>query len=352
MQNNFDFDTSGQVETSTPVKKTIGLNQILAIGVVFIWLAVLSVGYYFFVIYKEKTVEDAKASVLDQMFEIDDLGSSGVYKGLPSGLYDGVKNTPELSQKVLLQQQLKLIKPVDKKGLENADGKIGFVFIGESYVTGEFELFSEFISGNPEINQKLVLIDATDSNLNTLEWNKSNQAWDSLSKKMVKSDISPKQVQILWLSLGFTDYSGDLSSDVSGQVSILTNIIKTALTKYPDTKVIYLSSPRYSGFAKDPIYEEPRMYEAGFAVRELISQQTRGDLNFRQSNNLLKSEPALVWGPYIWNNDTTGSTRFSYKATDFVDDGVRLTIPGKQRYIVDLYKFWSSYEFSKSWFNN
>lgn len=317
-----------------------------------LFTVIIIFGYFFFSHIKKSEIENARAEVLDQAMKIDDIENFTTYKGRGGGLYTGSRNSPELSQKILIQKQLQLIKPLDSRGVDNSEGKIGFVFIGDSYTAGEFKFFSDFVEGNSSTNQSLVLVDATQNNLNAGHWDKSLYAWDILSQEVAEAGITANQVQVLWINLGFGSYSDNLDTDIKTQVDMIERVIKTALVKYPSVRVVYLSSPRYAGLSKDPNFQEPQSYEVAFAIREIINRQERGELSFRQDNSSLTSEPALLWGPYMWSNDTSGNGSFSYKPERYAENGLILTIQGKQRYAVDLFDFWDSYEFSKSWFGS
>lgn len=353
MQDSFQASTIKveQPEQVQPSKKTFNFRQLLKpLAVLVVGVIVIS-GYYIFTVRRQAAIKDAQAAILSQAVMINKIDQFTSYKGQGGRLYQGNKNSPELNHKILLQQQLQLIKPVDVNGVSDSNGKVGFIFIGDSYTAGEFETLADFLKGNAQANQSLVLIDGAQSNLSVNHWDKSLFAWDTLNKKVAEKEVSAKQVQVIWINIGFSDYSGEFEADVHKQADLLENLVKTALVKYPETKVVYLSSPRYAGLSKDENYQEPQTYEAAFAVREIIGRQEKGELVFRQGNTSLKTEPALVWGPYIWNNDTSGNSVFGYKVENYAADGLILTVQGKQRLAVDLFDFWSTYEFSRVWFS-
>lgn len=353
MQDSFQADTiKTEPKIEEPKKSTIISHRWIRPFLIGFFTVIVIFGYFFSSHIKKSEIENARAEVLGQAMKIDDIGNFTTYKGQGGGLYTGSKNSPELSQKILIQKQLRLIKPLDSRGIDNSDGKIGFVFIGDSYTAGEFKFFSDFIEDNSSTNQSLVLVDATQNNLNASHWDKSLYAWDILSQEVTEAGVTANQIQVLWINLGFGSYNDNLDTDIKAQADMLERVIKTALVKYPSVRVVYLSSPRYAGLSKDPNFQEPQSYEVAFAVREIINRQERGELSFRQDNTSLTSEPALLWGPYVWSNDTSGNSNFSYKPERYVENGLILTIQGKQRYAVDLFDFWSSYEFSKSWFGS
>lgn len=353
MQDSFQADTIKiEPKIEEPKKGAIISHKWIKPLFMSLFTVVIISGYFFFSHIKKSEIENARAEVLGQAMKIDDIENFTTYKGQGGGLYAGSRNSPELSQRILIQKQLQLIKPLDSRGIDNSDGKVGFVFIGDSYTAGEFKFFSDFVKDNSSTNQSLVLVDATQNNLNASHWDKSLYAWDVLNKEVIEAGITANQVQVLWINLGFGSYSDNLDIDTKTQADMIERVVKTALVKYPLIRVVYLSSPRYAGLSKDPDFQEPQSYEVAFAIREVINRQEKGELSFRQDNSSLTSEPALLWGPYVWNNDTFGNSDFSYKPDRYVENGLILTIQGKQRYAVDLFDFWNSYEFSKSWFGS
>ncbi len=308
-------------------------------------------GYFFYTDYKENQILEAQAAILRQAVKLDKISEFSVYKNQGPGLYKGSRNTPELTQKALIQKQIDLIRPLGVNGFPDDQGKIGFVYIGDSFTNGEFEMLSEYVDGNNQANKQLAIVDGSNKGLDVTQWEKSQFAWEHLKGKVEDKGMTTKQVQVLWINLGFGNYYDNIDTDIQAHADLLEKIIKNYLGKYPETKLIYLSSPRYSGLSKNPKFQEPWTYEAGFAVRELINRQEKGDLVFRESNTQLKSEPALLWGPYLWNGINSDDTQFNYKQENFEEDGITLTVQGKQRMSVDLFDFWSSYEFSKVWFS-
>lgn len=352
MQDSFQSTTITKAPVPTePQSKGNGLlkHSRLILGV--FAAAVILGGYYFLTVYRENQIQDAQAAILRQATKLDNIGEFTPYKEKGGGLYSGSRNSPEIAQKALIQRQLGLVKPLDVNGSPSEEGKIGFIYIGDPYTAGEFSTLSDFLDGNSQANSSLVLVDGSGSELEAGYWQKSLFVWESLKDKVSAQELNSKQAQILWINLGFAKYEDNMSLDVQNHANLLEGILKKYLVKYPETKLIYLSSPRYSGLSKDPNYQEPQSYEVGFAVRELINRQERGDLVFRDSVTVLRSEPALLWGPYLWSSSTSGSGQFTYSADNYAEDGLSLTVQGKQRFAVDLFDFWSSYDFSKSWFN-
>lgn len=297
----------------------------------------------------EFQAQQAEAAILVNTIPLENIESFGTYKGLEGGLYEGGANTPTLSQRIRIQKQISLIKPLLENGQEDSNGKVGFLFIGDPYTEGEFQAFSEVLLKEKKADH-LVLVDGSQAAQDTTYWEKGLYPWEVLKDRVESAGIISTQVQVAWLDLNFSSYSGNLQVDIEDQARTLNDIIKITLSKYPNIRVIYLSSPRYAGYSIDSDYQEPQAFEAAFAVRHLISLQEESKLNYMDSVKLLKTEPALVWGPYLWNNQTNGGGNYAYGPERYEKDGITFNLIGKQKYALDLLNFWSEYEFSNTWF--
>ena len=62
----------------------------------------------------------------------------------------------------------------------------------------------------------------------------------------------------------------------------LANIVQIFPKRFPNVKMVYLSSRTYGGFATSPLNPEPYAYESGFGTRWIVQSQIKGDaqLNF------------------------------------------------------------------------
>lgn len=76
--------------------------------------------------------------------------------------------------------------------------------------------------------------------------------------------------------------------------------------KYPNLKLLYLTSRIYGGWSCPPApeisFREPVAYEEGFSVKWLVESQVLGTdaaLSFSGPN---AQAPWLAWGPYIWDS--------------------------------------------------
>jgi hypothetical protein len=304
-------------------------------------------------VYRSKTVDDiesAQAEIIAQAVELNEIEQFSIYKEQAGGLYQGGSNQPQLAHRVRIQKQLEQIQPINKEGVADSSGSIGVVFIGDPYTKGEIDIFQDYIQDDPKVNPSLIIIDGSQDKFDTKFWEKSLFAWENLAQQAISNELTTKQVQIVWINLSFADYDVELQNSIDSYAKSMENVIKNALINFPNTRIVYLSSPRNAKNSKIGQYLEPNSYETAFAVREVLKRQEEGLLNFKGNIQTLDSEPVLLWGPYIWTKNSDGVKDFSYTGEGYESDGLTLSTLGKQRFALDLYDFWTTYEFGRSWF--
>jgi hypothetical protein len=176
--------------------------------------------------------------------------------------------------------------------------------------------------------------------------------WTKLTGHLEAAGLSPAQVQVIWIKEadagpreGFPGYAKKLQAE-------LTRIVQLLPARFPNLKLVYLSSRTYGGYAKTPLNPEPYAYESGFAVKWLIEQQVEGDpaLNYDAAKGPVKA-PWLSWGPYLWANGATKrADGFSYEESDFAEDGTHESASGQQKVGQQLLQFFKTDSTTRSWF--
>lgn len=347
-----DYKTVGELAGITQTPPQTGKKRKLFFPIlVVVGFTILITGLL--VLYLQSTqlsADEANAEVISSLVEINDLENFSNYKDEAAGLYENATNEPDITAKITLQKQIEKILPRNLEGNINNDGRIGFVYIGNDYTKGEFTNIKEISENYQDINREIVFIDGVSEGQNLKNWSVTSYPWDVLKNNIEKAKISEKQVQVFWINFGFDETSGEFSENKALYIEELQKVVEEVLVKYPNVAVIYLSSPRYSGFSKLDDIKEPYSYEAAFGVRELINKQVRGDLVFSEKISRLTAEPALIWGPYMWNSSAEGGEDFSYLETNYAENGVSFLLSGANRYAVDVLDFFRDYEYSKEWF--
>jgi len=242
------------------------------------------------------------------------------------------------------------LQPLNARGnVDLANGKIVVVAEGFSNTNDEMIRFLQaFYSSNPAVNPKLQIKNFAEPGCNLICW---------LDKGV--GTVDP-QVQIVIMK-----HSNNVPQNANGAPKVPNQPFMTAASKrfpnharvtkeqlktrilevkkkYPNLKLLYLTSRIYGGWSCNPAaasYREPVAYEEGFSVKWLIESQILGTdstLNFSGPN---AKAPWLAWGPYIWDSTwpqnwyrddvhscTTGQLVVAQKWFDFLrQDGTSRT---------------------------
>jgi hypothetical protein len=117
--------------------------------------------------------------------------------------------------------------------------------------------------------------------------------------------------------------------------------------KYPNLKLLYLTSRSYGGWGCAPSaygYSEPVALEEGFSTKWLIEDQILAkdpDLAFAEPN---AKAPWMAWGPYLWDSRWT---------RDMFSDGVHPCVSGGQLIVAEKwYNFLMQDGTSRPWFRD
>ena len=218
---------------------------------------------------------------------------TGKYQGQDGGLYGGGKNDPSPELAARAKQSAAQIRPLNAEGKPAADGKIVMVSLGMSNTTMEFSTFKKMADEDPHKAANLVIVDCAQSSKTAAVWAANDQPWEIAMTRLQGAGVTPAQVQVMWLkeanagpTTGWPAATNQLRDDIRTD-------IKRAREKYPNLRLIFLSSRIYAGYATTLLNPEPYAYEGAFAVRNVIKEQSNDG-------------PVLLWGPYLWTNGEKG----------------------------------------------
>lgn len=287
---------------------------------------------------------------------LTELGS-GQYHGSPGGLYpDGKNERPATHEKAGLAFA-KLVQPLDKDGKPAPDGKIVLLSVGMSNTTQEFSMFQQIANRDEDKNPRLLLVDGaqggmTAAAIQSLEQPRGQQYWNTVEERLQKAGVSRAQVQVAWLkeadagpNEGFPQYARKLQEEMA-------NIVRLMHKRFPNLKMVYLSSRIFAGYATTRLNPEPYAYESGFSVKWLIEQQIKGEpnLNYDPAKGEVKA-PWLSWGPYLWvKGKEKRSDGLLYEESDFAGDGTHPSMSGRRKVAEQLLRFFKTDSTTKSWF--
>lgn len=288
---------------------------------------------------------------------LTDLASDARYKEQDGGLHGGGKNAPP---DALLKTALaagKEIRPLDAAGAPSPSGKVVLLSIGMSNTTQEYRQFMVVASRDGEKAPWVVPIDGAQGGMTAFAWANPDRVkaggrpdpWAVLDQRLETAGVTAKQVQVVWLKQANANPAPD--GDFPGHAEKLKQDIAGLLAKlrkrFPNLKLVYLSSRIYAGYAATPLNPEPYAYESAFAVRWLIRDQLDGS-TLKQP----EQRPVLLWGPYLWADGEKGrkTDKLVYLRKDLGPDGTHPSPSGQQKVAEMLLRFFKTDPTAKGWF--
>jgi lysophospholipase L1-like esterase len=288
--------------------------------------------------------------VLDTI-PLTELGT-GTWKNNTGGLYANGNNTRPISHDSAGVAIAKAIVPLDTLGnQDNTNGKIVLLSIGMSNATQEYSAFKILADTFNQKNPKVIVVDgAQGGQTASIIKDPAANFWRVVNQRLTQQNVHPLQVQTVWLkeananpTAAFPKHAEDLKSD-------LKSIVRVLKTKYPNLKLVYLSSRIYAGYASTTLNPEPYAYESGFSVKWLIDEQINGDTALQYSGNRINA-PWLAWGPYLWAKGTTPrQDGLTWLPADFQSDGTHPSNSGRLKVANMLLNFFSTDSSTVPWF--
>ncbi len=276
------------------------------------------------------------------------------YKNQDGGLYGGGRNSPLEEHRRAAETELANIQPLDSEGQVATNGKIAFISISMSNATQEFSRFKQLADKDPAKSPKLAIVDCAQGGQAMAEWAPADAlTWNEAFRRLAAANVSPKQVQVAWIKLANKGPKGELEFHGRKLLQDTQAVLQNAKSRFPNLRIVYLSSRIYGGNATSNLNPEPFAYESAFAVRWLIQDQIKGEsgLNFTAEKGEVKA-PLLLWGPYLWADGTRPRTvdKLSYSREDFAGDGTHPSESGKNKVAGLLLDFVKNDALAKSWF--
>ena len=282
-----------------------------------------------------------------------DMTKDDIYKGEDGGLYGGGMNTPPPAHGAAALQEVAKIEPLDGDGNPSPDGKIVFTSIGMSNAEMKFDVFKEVADVDPEKSSNVVVVTGAQGGVPARAWSRSDFAWGVLEERLEDANVTTQQVQVVWLEhatrFPFDPFPSEVE-DLQGYMSLIVQELKQ---RYPNVRIVYLSSRTYAGYATLNLNAEPHAYESDFAVRWLIQDQIDGnpDLNYDPNQGAVKA-PLLIWGPYLWADGLIPrSDGLTWSRDDFrSDDGTHPSTIGREKVTDILLEFLKTNEYAGTWY--
>ena len=211
-----------------------------------------------------------------------------------------------------------------------------------SNATAEFSAFKRVADKDPAKNANLTIVDGAQDGWDADRMRADPAYWDSVDQRLIDAGVAANQVQAVWLKQSIAGESRRFPRDARALQSDLRSIIRTMKIRYPNLRLVYLSSRTYAGYAITGLNPEPAAYDSGYAVRGVIQDRMVG--------KLLKG-PWLGWGPYLWTDGLLGrSDGLIWTCDDVEDDGTHPSKSGVQKVVNQLLAFFKTDPTARRWF--
>ncbi len=298
---------------------------------------------------------------------LNDLGP-GRYKGFAGGLYENGSNAVPHDHAVDGLALAAQVKPIR--------GRFVFLSVGMSNATIEFRPFAKLAEPDARVNHAtMTLVNGAQGAMTACFWRFATEnpvekgcraprpipnQYDRIRDELLKpAGLAEDQVEVIWMLNADPRPSVSLpSADAEAYVyeREIGEIARAARVRYPNLKLMFISSRVYAGYAAVPLNPEPYAYEYGFSVKWAIQAQVdqmrtgkvdpiAGDLNYKKG-----VAPWIAWGPYFWaHGELPRSDGLTWKASEFQADGTHPNKEGVNKIALMLMNFFMGSQYTE-WF--
>lgn len=174
--------------------------------------------------------------------------------------------------------------------------------------------------------------------------------------------LSEKQVQAFWIKVANPNPTvslPDANADALELLNQLGSILRTLKVRYPNLKLVFLTSRVYAGYNAIALNPEPYAYEYGFSMKWLIEEQIRQAANplappdpwVGNVNYVTGAAPWVGWGPYLWTRGALPrSDGLTWLQSYLEPDGVHPSDLGEQVVGGHLLTFFKTAPMTRCWF--
>jgi hypothetical protein len=211
--------------------------------------------------------------------------------------------------------------------------------IGMSNTTQEFSTFKRLADADSRKATQTVIVDGAQGGQTAQVWATQDRPWDEAARRIQTAGVTPAQLQVLWIKEANAGPSAGWPAETDRLRDDVRKLINLARAKYPNVRLIFLSSRIYAGYATTRLNPEPYAYEGAFAMRAVIREQPADG-------------PAILWGPYLWTNGEKGRALDDLKwlKEDCSGDGTHPSPTGQQKIARLLLDFFTKNPYAQPWF--
>jgi hypothetical protein len=268
------------------------------------------------------------------MTPLTDLGGKKRYQGYRGGLYANGKNVPPAGYLKTGLALAKSVRPID--------GKIVLLSIGMSNTTQEFSAFKRIADADARKSPALTIVDGAQGGQDAeIVKDPNARFWTVVDRRLAAAGATGAQVQAVWLKEAIARERNAFPADAKRLKADLAAIVAILRGRFPNLKLVYLSSRTYAGYASTALNPEPFAYDSGFAVKWLVLDRIAGKTK----------GPWLGWGPYLWTNGEHGrKDGLVWTCADTRADGTHPSPSGQQKVAQLLLSFFTTNATARPWF--
>jgi hypothetical protein len=309
-----------------------------------------------------------------QPVPLTDLSGS-TYLGFTGGLYLDGENDPPPDHAAAGLSHAARVQPLDTSGLPHGSGKIALLSVGMSNTTQEFCSQSgntpcdawSFVgqaNADPAVNRaSLVFVNGARGGQAAATWDSpADPNYDRVRDiDLGRAGLTEAQVQVAWVKVANPQPRRSLpaaDADTYMLVQQMGNIVRALKSRYPNLRLVFLSSRIYAGYASSALNPEPYAYESGFAVKWLIDAQIRQMRNGGRVVDALAGDlsydsvaPWIGWSAYLWADGLSPrSDGLIWERRDLDSDGTHPSRSGEEKVGRLLLEFFKSDRLTRPWF--
>jgi hypothetical protein len=255
------------------------------------------------------------------------------YRGFRGGLYPAGRNRPTIAYLRRGLAASRRVRPID--------GRIVLLSVGMSNATEEFAAFKRAADRDPAKNESLTIVDGAQDGWDAARVRAEPEYWDIVDTRLAAADVSANQVQAVWLKESIAGDGRRFPRDARALQADLRAILRAMRARYPNLRLVYLSSRTYGGYAVTGLNPEPAAYDSGYAVRGVIQERMNGKVKGAW----------LGWGPYLWTDGLRGrNDGLVWECDDVAEDGTHPSKTGVQKVVNLLMTFFKTDPTARRWF--
>lgn len=280
------------------------------------------------------------------------------YQGHDRGLYPGGTNDRPAAHEKAGVELARKVRPLNAAGEPDPAGKIVLLSLGMSNTSQVSGAFAGQLRQAADVNPAVVSVNGAQGGMTAKATRDPDDRatgtryWSVVDDRLKATGVTAAQVQAVWMkqadagpTQGFPAYAETLSAEME-------DIARVVARRFPNARLMYLSSRTYGGYATTGLNPEPYAFESGLAVRWLIRRQLEGkaELNFDAAKGLVRA-PWLSWGPYLWAKGTEkNAAGLAYDREDYAADGTHPSPSGQQKAAGELLRFFRTDSTTRPWF--